>query len=78
MGTFDPIHFEQPIAYVVCQAPLASTQAKTFDRTLDSYRISDGMVHAEEIRIVREDLYCDVCHASEPQFVYLAAVVHQL
>lgn len=72
MGMFDTIHFEQPIACVVCQAPIVSTQTKAFDCTLDNYRIGDCIAHAEEIRVVREDLYCDACHAFNQQFIYLA------
>ena len=72
MGMFDTIHFEQPIACVVCQAPILSTQTKAFECTLDNFRIGDCIGHAEEIHIVREGLYCDACHAYDQQFVYLA------
>ena len=72
MGMFDTVYFENPIACAVCQAPIASTQTKAFDCTLDHYRVGDCIAHAEEIRIVRENLYCDACHAFNQQFVYLA------
>ncbi len=72
MGMFDTVYFENPIACVICQAPIISTQTKAFDCTLDNYRVGDCIAHAEEIRIVREDLHCDACHAFNQQFVYLA------
>ena len=72
MGMFDTIHFENPIACVVCQAPIISTQTKAFDCTLDNYRVCDCIAHVEEIRIVRESLHCDAYHAFDQQFVYLA------
>lgn len=69
MGMFDTVYFENPIACAVCQAPIASTQTKVFDCTLDNYRVGDCIAHAEEIRIVRENLYCDACHALNQQVV---------
>jgi hypothetical protein len=72
MGMFDTIHFEQPIACAICQAPIPSTQTKAFECTLDNFRIGDCIGHAEEIHIVREGLYCNACHAYDQQVVYLA------
>ncbi len=72
MGMFDTIHFEQPIACVVCQAPILSTQTKAFECILENFHLGDCIGHAEEIHIVREGLYCDACHAYDRQFVYLA------
>ena len=71
MGMFDTVHFAEPVACAICQAPIPSTQTKAFDSTLDDYRIGDCIGHAEEIRVVREDLFCDACHAYNKQFVYL-------
>ena len=61
MGMFDTIHFEKPIACAVCQAEIPSIQTKAFDCALDDFRIGDCIGHAEEIRIVRESLYCTAC-----------------
>jgi hypothetical protein len=72
MGMFDTVYFENPIACVVCQAPIISTQTKAFDCTLDNYRVGDCIAHAEETRIVRENLHCDACHTFDQQYVYLA------
>ncbi len=70
MGMFDTIHFEQPLTCAVCQAPIATTQTKAFECLLDDFRIGDCVGHAEELRIVREGLYCDACRAIDQQFVY--------
>lgn len=70
MGMFDTIHFTQPLVCVACQAPIASTQTKVFDCALDDFRIGDCVGHAEELRVVREGLYCTACRAIDQQFVY--------
>ncbi len=71
MGMFDTIHFEKPFACAACQAEIPSTQTKAFDCALDDFRIGDCVGHAEEIRIVRESLFCDVCHVFDRQWIYL-------
>ena len=70
MGMFDTIHFEQPLACSVCQAPIAATQTKAFECLLDDFRIGDCVGHAEEIRIVRERIYCNVCRGVDQPSVY--------
>lgn len=72
MGMFDTIRFESPIACAVCQAPISATQTKAFECLMDDFHIGDCIGHAEELRLVREGLYCDACHAIDQQFVYLA------
>ena len=71
MGLFDVIHFPQPVMCVACQAEIASTQTKAFDPLQNDFHLGDCVGHAEEIRIVREGLFCDACHAYDEQFVYL-------
>lgn len=72
MGMFDTIHFERPITCAACQAEIPSTQTKAFECSLDDFRLGDCVGHAEEIRIVREDLYCHACRSYDRQCVYLA------
>jgi len=71
MGMFDTFHFEKPVVCAVCRSSVSSTQTKAFDRALEDFRIGDCAGHAEEIRIVREELYCDACRNLTGQFVYL-------
>lgn len=70
MGLFDVIHFPQPVTCTACQAQIASTQTKAFDPLQQEFSVGDCVGHAEEIRIVREGLYCDACRAYDEQFVY--------
>jgi hypothetical protein len=71
MGMFDTIHFEKPIACASCQAEISSIQTKAFDSALDDFRIGDCVGHAEELRIVRESLYCNACRTVDRQWLYL-------
>lgn len=71
MGMFDTIHFEKPIPCAGCRAEISSTQTKAFDCALDDFRIGDCVGHAEEIRIVRESLYCNACRTLDQQWLYL-------
>lgn len=71
MGMFDTIIFDRPIPCAKCGAEIRSDQTKAFECTLDDYRIGDCIAHAEEIRIVGDDLYCDACKAFTTRY-YLA------
>ena len=71
MGMFDTIIFDRPIPCPKCGAEIRSDQTKAFECTLDDYRIGDCIAHAEEIRIVGDDLYCDACKAFTTRY-YLA------
>ncbi|NUQ38400.1 MAG: hypothetical protein HUU23_11505 [Caldilineales bacterium] len=68
---FDTIIFDQPIPCPRCGAAIGSDQTKAFERTLEEYRIGDCIAHAEEIRIVGDDLYCHACHTYTTRY-YLA------
>ena len=71
MGMFDTIHLPQPVICTTCQAQIRSTQTKAFDPLQNDFYLGDCIGHAEEIRIVREGLYCDACRAYDQQFIYL-------
>ncbi len=72
MGMFDTILLDPPIPCPTCGAEIRSGQTKAFDCTLDVYRIGDCIAHAEEIRIVRDELYCEQCRAFTGTYYYLA------
>lgn len=74
MGMFDTIVFEKAYTCTQCGAEVASTQTKAFEQTLSSYRVKDCISHAEDIRIVKEELFCYKCSKFEGQYVYLAVV----
>lgn len=71
MGLFDTVHFPKSATCLACQMQISSTQTKAFDPLQNDFYIGDCVGHAEEIRIVREALYCGICHAYDNQFVYL-------
>jgi hypothetical protein len=71
MGMFDTILFDRPIPCPKCGAEIRSDQTKAFECTLDDYRIGDCIAHAEEIRIVGDELYCEACKAFTTRY-YLA------
>ena len=72
MGMFDTIIFDQPIPCPNCGAAIRSDQTKAFESTLEDYRIGDCIAHAEEMHIVRDELYCDQCRQFTGAFYYLA------
>jgi hypothetical protein len=71
MGMFDTIIFDRSIPCPKCGAEIRSDQTKAFECTLDDYRIGDCVAHAEEIRIVGDELYCEACKAFTTRY-YLA------
>lgn len=72
MGMFDTIYFDKPYRCPKCKAKIDSTQTKAFDRTLANFHIGDCVAHAEEIRIVKEELFCNKCSGFDGQYVYVA------
>lgn len=71
MGMFDTIIFDQPIPCPKCGAEIRSDQTKAFECTLEDYRIGDCIAHAEETRIVHDELYCDQCRQFTGALHYL-------
>ena len=72
MGMFDTIIFDRPIPCPKCGAEIRSDQTKAFECMLDDYRIGDCIAHAEEIRIVRDELFCGKCTEFTGAYYYLA------
>jgi len=74
MGMFDTIVFDKAYTCPQCGAEIASTQTKAFEQTLSNYHVKDCISHAEDIRIVKEELFCHKCSHFGGQYVYLAIV----
>lgn len=72
MGMFDMIYFDRPYLCPNCRSKIAFTQIKAFKRTLTNFHIKDGVSHAEEIRVVKEELFCNKCSEFTGQHVYIA------
>lgn len=71
MGMFDTVLVKPPYACSNCGQEIGSVQTKAFEQTLDEFRIGDCISHAEDIRIVKEELYCQSCRELPAGYVYL-------
>jgi len=74
MGMFDTIYFEKKYSCPFCGSSIGSTQTKEFDRTLTNFHVKDCISHAEEIRIVKEGLFCNKCSKFTGKNVYIAVL----
>jgi tRNA U54 and U55 pseudouridine synthase Pus10 len=61
MGMFDTIYFDKAYTCQKCQGKIYSTQTKAFENLLEGFHVKDCVGHAEEMRIVKEELFCDNC-----------------
>jgi len=74
MGLFDTIHFNKPIICKTCGGMIKSVQVKDFAQTLSSYYEKDCIGHAEDIRILKEEVSCPTCSNSASTHVYIPIV----
>ena len=61
MGMFDTIYFGKKYTCPMCYGHIESIQVKEFENLLGDYHIKDCVSHAEEIRIIKDELFCDNC-----------------
>ena len=73
MGMFDTIYFDKAYTCPVCQGEIHSVQVKAFENMLEDYHVKDCVGHAEEIKIVKEELFCDNCSKFTGKSVYIVA-----
>ncbi len=71
MGMFDTINIEKSYNCSHCGSEIRSVQTKEFGNTLSDYHAKDCVSHAEDVRIVKEQLFCDKCHEFIDEYVYL-------
>lgn len=71
MGMFDTVYFDRKYPCPFCRSLIASTQTKAFENVLDNYHIKDCISPAEDIRIVKEELFCWKCSKHTESHVYL-------
>ncbi len=71
MGMFDTIYFDKPYLCPNCRAKIDATQTKAFDRTLSNFHVKDCVAHAEDIRVVKEEMFCNKCSKFIGQHVYI-------
>ena len=71
MGMFDTIYFDKVCTCPVCQGKIHSVQVKAFENMLEDYHVKDCVGHAEEIMILKEELFCDNCSKFTGKSVYI-------
>ncbi|AEA46558.1 hypothetical protein [Archaeoglobus veneficus] len=64
MGMYDTIYLDRPYTCPVCGEKIRSVQTKAFENMLESFCVGDCVGHAEEIEIVKEELFCSNCSKS--------------
>ena len=74
MGMYDTIYFDKKYTCPACNAEIDSTQTKDFEQTLDEYHVKDCVSHAEEIRIIKDELFCDSCSKFTGKNAYIVVV----
>ncbi len=72
MGLFDTIILEKKYHCPVCGREIESIQVKDFDPYLQTYRVGDCISEPDDIRLVKEGLYCSSCQKFTGQHVYAA------
>ena len=71
MGMFDTIYFGKTYFCPKCRAKIDSTQTKAFENLLEDYRVGDCASHAEDLKIIREELFCNRCSEFTGFWVYI-------
>ncbi|HLC17232.1 MAG TPA: hypothetical protein VJL89_13505 [Thermodesulfovibrionia bacterium] len=71
MGMFDTIYFDNKYICPFCNGEIDHIQVKEFDNTLEDYAIKDCVSHAEDIRIIKDTLYCMKCNKNVDKNIYI-------
>ena len=71
MGLFDTIYFDRAYTCPVCQEKIYSVQVKAFENLLEAFHVKDCIGHAEEMRIIKEDLFCSRCREDIGKSIYI-------
>jgi hypothetical protein len=71
MGMFDTIILDKEYACPKCQERIDSVQVKALENVLENYHVKDCVSHAEDIRIVKDELFCDNCREFIGIYIYI-------
>ncbi|GFP34856.1 hypothetical protein HKBW3S43_00648 [Candidatus Hakubella thermalkaliphila] len=71
MGMFDTVCFDKAYTCPLCHGKIDSIQVKEFENVLENYRVKDCPSHAEEIRIIKDELFCDTCSKHIGKSIYI-------
>ncbi len=71
MGMFDTVYLDCAYTCPVCRKTIHSVQVKAFENQLETFRTKDCIGHAEELRIIKEELFCDRCREDIKKSIYI-------
>jgi len=71
MGMFDTVYFDKARTCPLCQGKIYSVQTKAFENMLEDFHVKDCIGHAEEIMILKEELFCDSCSKFTGKSIYI-------
>nr|QNO41272.1 hypothetical protein BHHPIBDN_00002 [Methanosarcinales archaeon ANME-2c ERB4] len=71
MGMFDTVQLDRAYTCPGCQGTIHSVQVKAFENQLETFRTKDCTGHAEEVRIIKEELFCDRCREDIGKSIYI-------
>jgi len=71
MGMFDTIYFDKKYFCPLCGEEITSVQIKEFENILENYHVKDCISHAEEMRIIKKELFCDKCSGHNEEKIYI-------
>ena len=71
MGMFDTVCLDRACTCPICQKTIHSVQVKAFENQLETFRTKDCIGHAEEMRIIKEELFCDRCRKDIGKSIYI-------
>ncbi|MEA3323948.1 MAG: hypothetical protein U9Q37_02260 [Euryarchaeota archaeon] len=68
---FDTVHLDRAYTCPGCQKTIHSVQVKAVENQLETFRTKDCTGHAEETRIIKEELFCDRCREDIGKSIYI-------
>ena len=71
MGMFDTVYFDKARTCPLCQGKIYSVQTKAFENMLEDFHVKDCIGHAEEIMILKDELFCDNCSKFTGKSIYI-------
>ena len=71
MGMFDTIYFDKEYICPICHNKIKSIQVKEFENLLENYHVKDCISHAEEMRIIKDELFCSNCSKNTGINIYI-------
>ena len=74
MGMFDTIYFDQKYTCPLCGKEICDIQTKEFENLLNYYHVKDCISHAEDIEIIKDELFCNTCSKHTGSYVYIIVV----